>query len=135
MARRDTNDNRYNRQVPNRAQIVFVRVDTIVGIVVESFCIDDKADIIAHKNGKNGGRYVADWGACKHNHMHAKTVNGDTMEKVLRDMSDRVSRTVKVYYLQQQIERFKNIRTDRAMMDLQRAIPNRKMAVAPRGGV
>jgi hypothetical protein len=112
MARRDTNDNRYNRQVPNRAQIVFVQVDTVDGVVVESFCIDDKADIIAHKNGKNGGRYVADWGACKHNDMHARTINGDTMEKVLRDMSDRVSRTVKVWYLRAAIKRFKQVRRE-----------------------
>jgi hypothetical protein len=99
MGRRDTNDNRYNRQVPNHTEIIYVHVDTAMGPKVASFIIEDKADIIAARaKQKSAGRWTADWGVCRYT-KRGYTKSGDDRNVVIADVSDKIRRMVIAYHL------------------------------------
>jgi hypothetical protein len=104
MARRDTNDNRYNRQVPNNTEIIYVHVDTAMGPMVEFFCVEDKIDIIAYKKGHPAGQFVADWRECKYNKGKHYTKNGETREEVIDDVSRMIKELVTAWHLREYFE-------------------------------
>jgi hypothetical protein len=103
MPRRDTNDNRYNRQVPNNTQIIHVFVDTIMGTQVTSFLVDDKADIIAAKAKKTAGSWVADWPACKYTKT-GYTKSGNSRAEVVEDVTAKIRRMMITWHLREHFE-------------------------------
>lgn len=101
MPRRDTNDNRYNRQVPNNTEIIYVHVDTAMGPKVASFLIEDKADVLAHDAKKKpAGLWTADWSVCKYT-KRGYTKSGASKEEVVADVSDKIRRMVILYHLRE----------------------------------
>jgi KaiC/GvpD/RAD55 family RecA-like ATPase len=116
MPRRDTNDNHYNRQPPNNTEIVYVHVETIMGPKVESFLIEDKADIIAAKAkkptrtrkemqqaDKPEQAWTADWPVCKYTKT-AYTKSGTNREEVVADVTAKIRRMVIAWHLREYFE-------------------------------
>lgn len=115
MPRKDTNDNRYNRQTPNNTEIVHVRVETIMGMKVESFVIEDKADIIAAKAKKptrsrkhkepnhHEGAWTADWPVTKYSKT-GYTKSGTNREEVIEDVTAVIRRKVILWHLREHFE-------------------------------
>jgi hypothetical protein len=113
MPRRDTNDNRYNRQTPNNTEIINVWVETIMGTKVESFLIAAKADIIAAKAKKPTRTrkpkdsdqqpeeaWTADWSSSKYSKT-GYTKSGTNREEVIEDVTAVIKRKVITWHIRE----------------------------------